>query len=61
LRNVWFKGAWGGEFLFALLREEWAARLAARAVDDRLADALSPPQGRTDQHGGNTVTGEFQR
>jgi len=34
LRNVWFKGAWGGEFLFALQREEWAARLAARAVDD---------------------------
>ncbi|HYH68806.1 MAG TPA: GNAT family protein [Urbifossiella sp.] len=39
LRNVWFKGAWGDEFLFALLREEWAARQEVRAVDDRLAEA----------------------
>lgn len=22
-RNVWFKGGWGDEFLFALLRDEW--------------------------------------
>jgi RimJ/RimL family protein N-acetyltransferase len=26
LQNVWFKGAWGDEFSFALLRDEWAAR-----------------------------------
>lgn len=25
-RNVWFKGAWGDEFLFAILREEWPGR-----------------------------------
>jgi len=24
-RNVWFKGTWGDEFLFAILREEWLA------------------------------------
>jgi RimJ/RimL family protein N-acetyltransferase len=24
--NVWFKGCWGSEFLFALLRREWAER-----------------------------------
>lgn len=23
VRNVWFKGAWGDEFLFALLADEW--------------------------------------
>jgi [ribosomal protein S5]-alanine N-acetyltransferase len=28
LQNVWFKGAWGDEFSFALLREEWMARSA---------------------------------
>jgi RimJ/RimL family protein N-acetyltransferase len=26
VENVWFKGAWGSEFLFALLRHEWDAR-----------------------------------
>lgn len=25
---VWFKGAWGSEFTFALLRREWEARMA---------------------------------
>ena len=24
VKNIWFKGAWGDEFLFALLAEEWA-------------------------------------
>jgi RimJ/RimL family protein N-acetyltransferase len=24
--NVWFKGAWGSEFLYALLEREWVAR-----------------------------------
>jgi RimJ/RimL family protein N-acetyltransferase len=24
VRNVWFKGEWGDEFLYALLAEEWA-------------------------------------
>jgi RimJ/RimL family protein N-acetyltransferase len=23
LQNVWFKGAWGDEYLYAILREEW--------------------------------------
>jgi RimJ/RimL family protein N-acetyltransferase len=26
VENVWFKGAWGSEYLFALLRREWQAR-----------------------------------
>lgn len=26
LQNVWFKGEWGDEFSFAILRDEWAAR-----------------------------------
>jgi RimJ/RimL family protein N-acetyltransferase len=26
VENVWFKGAWGSEYLFALLRREWEAR-----------------------------------
>lgn len=26
LQNVWFKGAWGDEFSFAILRDEWLAR-----------------------------------
>jgi RimJ/RimL family protein N-acetyltransferase len=26
VENVWFKGAWGSEFLLALLRREWQAR-----------------------------------
>jgi RimJ/RimL family protein N-acetyltransferase len=25
VENVWFKGAWGSEYLFALLRREWEA------------------------------------
>jgi RimJ/RimL family protein N-acetyltransferase len=29
LENVWFKGAWGDEFLYALLGREWA-RAASR-------------------------------
>jgi RimJ/RimL family protein N-acetyltransferase len=26
LQNIWFKGAWGDEYLYAILREEWLAR-----------------------------------
>jgi RimJ/RimL family protein N-acetyltransferase len=26
VEHVWFKGAWGSELLFALLRREWEAR-----------------------------------
>jgi RimJ/RimL family protein N-acetyltransferase len=26
VENVWFKGAWGSEYLFALLRREWETR-----------------------------------
>ncbi|HEX8354458.1 MAG TPA: GNAT family protein [Pyrinomonadaceae bacterium] len=32
VENVWFKGAWGSEYLYAMLRREWAAR---RAGSDR--------------------------
>ena len=28
IESVWFKGAWGSEYLFALLRREWLARKA---------------------------------
>jgi len=27
--NVWFKGAWGSEYLYALLQREWAGRPSA--------------------------------
>ncbi|WP_254510168.1 GNAT family N-acetyltransferase [Anatilimnocola floriformis] len=30
IENVWYKGAWGSEFVFALLRREWQARLPSR-------------------------------
>jgi RimJ/RimL family protein N-acetyltransferase len=30
LRNVWFKGAWGDEFQFALLRDDWQAHSSVR-------------------------------
>ncbi|MFI5276653.1 MAG: GNAT family N-acetyltransferase [Ktedonobacterales bacterium] len=29
LQNIWFKGHWGDEYLYAILREEWAARHGA--------------------------------
>jgi ribosomal-protein-alanine N-acetyltransferase len=35
LQNVWFKGAWGDEFSFALLREEWMARREQDSKGDR--------------------------
>jgi RimJ/RimL family protein N-acetyltransferase len=28
VENVWFKGAWGSEYLYAVLRREWEARRA---------------------------------
>ena len=28
VEHVWFKGAWGSEYRFALLRREWQARRA---------------------------------
>lgn len=31
LENVWFKGTWGSEYAFALLRREWAARRRRRS------------------------------
>ncbi len=30
VESVWFKGAWGSEYLFALLRREWQARQVSR-------------------------------
>ena len=32
IQNVWYKGAWGDEFLFAVLRSEWADRENAAAA-----------------------------
>jgi len=34
--HLWFKGHWGSEFVFALLRREWESRQANRAQDHRL-------------------------
>ncbi len=28
LQNLWFKGAWGDEYLYAVLREEWTPEMA---------------------------------
>ncbi|HEX7313518.1 MAG TPA: GNAT family protein [Pyrinomonadaceae bacterium] len=28
VENIWFKGAWGSEYLYAVLRKEWTARRA---------------------------------
>ncbi len=28
LQNIWFKGAWGDEYLYAVLREEWTKKTA---------------------------------
>lgn len=32
VEHVWFKGRWGSEFVFAMLRREWAERCAARGT-----------------------------
>jgi aminoglycoside 6'-N-acetyltransferase len=32
LQSVWYKGAWGDEFRFAILRSEWADRENAAAA-----------------------------
>ena len=29
IENIWFKGEWGSEYLYALLRKEWLSRHAA--------------------------------
>ncbi|MCA1617711.1 MAG: GNAT family N-acetyltransferase [Acidobacteria bacterium] len=29
VENIWFKGAWGSEYLYAILRREWASRRRA--------------------------------
>jgi RimJ/RimL family protein N-acetyltransferase len=26
LKNVWFKGKWGDEYLYAILKEEWQSK-----------------------------------
>lgn len=31
--HLWFKGHWGSEFVFGLLRREWESRQASRASD----------------------------
>jgi RimJ/RimL family protein N-acetyltransferase len=30
IQNIWFKGRWGDEYLYAVLREEWLRERAAR-------------------------------
>jgi RimJ/RimL family protein N-acetyltransferase len=32
IEHLWFKGAWGSEYLFALLRREWQARQPERCA-----------------------------
>lgn len=34
-REVWFKGRWGGEDRYSLLREEWQRRISGVNLDDR--------------------------
>src|SRR5205807_8892992 len=31
LQNVWFKGKWGDEYLYAILKEEWLRKQNAKA------------------------------
>jgi RimJ/RimL family protein N-acetyltransferase len=35
LQNVWFKGAWGDEYLYAILKEEWLNSHAAKQSHQR--------------------------
>lgn len=30
VENIWFKGAWGSEYLYAMLRSEWLSRRASK-------------------------------
>jgi RimJ/RimL family protein N-acetyltransferase len=32
IENIWFKGAWGSEYLYAVLRREWTAKRTVRLV-----------------------------
>jgi RimJ/RimL family protein N-acetyltransferase len=41
LQNVWFKGAWGDEFLYAVLRGEWERKRQARPAGRDLPDGSS--------------------
>jgi RimJ/RimL family protein N-acetyltransferase len=38
IENVWFKGAWGSEYLFAMLRREWDARSLTHPAPDPRGD-----------------------
>jgi len=29
IQNIWFKGKWGDEYLYAVLREEWSHKILA--------------------------------
>ena len=29
IQNIWFKGKWGDEYLYAVLREEWLRKHAS--------------------------------
>src|SRR5215203_7322729 len=40
VENIWFKGAWGSEYLYALLQKE---RLARRGVDFWAEQNMMPP------------------
>ena len=41
IQNIFFKGAWGSEYVFALLRREWVAlEKAALNIPDKSATAL---------------------
>jgi RimJ/RimL family protein N-acetyltransferase len=45
VENVWYKGAWGSEFVFALLQREW--RAPARAATRGPPAPSGPPIGGT--------------
>ncbi|WP_202921098.1 GNAT family N-acetyltransferase [Anatilimnocola aggregata] len=38
VENIWYKGAWGSEFVFAILRREWLERAGLVTADERSAD-----------------------
>jgi RimJ/RimL family protein N-acetyltransferase len=46
VENLWFKGAWGSEYAFAMLKREWEQRRAPRQKDepDKSSDR-TPPSG----------------
>jgi hypothetical protein len=45
VENVWFKGSWGSEYVFAMLKQEWASRVGQRKSKRRPAEKESSTPG----------------